>query len=197
MNGPTHRLTGAATWLVVSPLLTATPAGVLAGGVVAVVCSGGRGWSPDADQGWLWRALDRWLPDEWMGEGGPLQHRGITHWWFWPVALLLVAWWLPVSLTLTAGGWAGTMPMGLPLSAVAVGWGSHILGDFLIGAEGGGREAGVPLGPWFWHVGLGFECDGLMERFIRWALVPAVGVLVAWQVGVPMPDMETITEAMR
>jgi hypothetical protein len=54
------------------------PAWVAVGSACLASVTAGGIASPDVDQFRVWRALDRWLPDEWLGEGGPLQHRGIS-----------------------------------------------------------------------------------------------------------------------
>ena len=46
----------------------------------------------NADQIAEWKTVDRWVPDEWLGHDGPLQHRGITHWWGIPAAAAVTCW---------------------------------------------------------------------------------------------------------
>jgi hypothetical protein len=109
------------------------------------------GWtSPDADQSWL-----RWAP------GG---HRGFTHWWGLP-ALLAVG---TLVFIPEEASWA--------LWALLLGWSSHLVGDFIFGE----RPAGVPMAPWWFYAGLGFNSGGALEQTLRWAL-PAV---ICWQVWV-------------
>lgn len=136
-------------------------------GVLATATSAGR-LSPDVDQRPGWRRTDKAVPDEALGAGGPMQHRGITHWWFWPA----LAWW---SLGQVPTGVVGWIPQ-----ALVIGWASHLLGDFLFG-----KDRGIPLGPWFWHVGLGLDTDGALERWlVRPVVLPAaVAVLGLAAVG--------------
>ena len=109
------------------------------------------GWtSPDADQSWL-----RWLP------GG---HRGLSHWWGLPLLAAAAV----VSVVPPDVAWVGW--------ALVLGWASHLLGDFVFGV----RPAGIPLLPWWGHVGLQFDSGGSLERVLRWAW-PA---LLVWQVWV-------------
>jgi membrane-bound metal-dependent hydrolase YbcI (DUF457 family) len=121
--------------------------------------------SPDMDQSAWWRLLDRWLPDEWLGESGPMRHRGITHWF----ALPLVA---GAALWVTSGPWWAV--------ALVAGWSSHLVGDFLFGADGG-----IPVMPWWCRVGVGLKVGGLSEAVARAALVPVVAWLVSVSAGWP------------
>ncbi len=120
--------------------------------------------------GW-WRSLDRWLPDEWLGWGGPLQHRGLTHWWAIPAA----GWFLALP---QATGYAHLL-----LAAVLIGIASHLVGDAVFGKGGYGRGPGVPLAPWSHHVGLALDCGGATERWLirpllLVGLVPAAYVVI-------------------
>jgi hypothetical protein len=145
--------------------------GVLDGLILAattVVTAGGP-LSPDLDQQAWWRMADRVLPDEALGHGGPMRHRGITHWWGLPAAL---AYALSASPAHSWAWWAA--------AGVALGWASHLLGDFVVGAKSRHRDAGIPLAPWWWHVGLGAPCGGVVEQAAGVAL-PAVAV---WQAAV-------------
>jgi hypothetical protein len=156
-EAPAHHLAGFVTgaalaahahqpwWVAVG---SACLASLTAGGVL----------SPDVDQFKLWRALDRWLPDEWLGEGGPLQHRGLSHWWVIPAAAA-------AYLYVVGGPWWAWM--------LLAGWASHLVADFVIGQGWGGREDGIPFWPWWGHIGLGGDAGGLLER---WVLVPVLAV---------------------
>jgi hypothetical protein len=165
----------------------------LTAGAIAVVTSAGR-LSPDADQFRGWRLADRILPDELLGRGGPMQHRGITHWWGWPT--LLTAVWA-AGVPLSTGGWSW-----LAGGALLAGWWSHLVGDMVFGrAVGryarpdedqldgdpdpvyGGRGPGVPLAPWWWHVGVGLKCGGLTEWLLGLALLPVAAWVVAASAG--------------
>jgi hypothetical protein len=73
---PAHHLAGFATGAALATLAH-QPWWVAVGSACLASVTAGGVLSPDVDQFKLWRALDRWLPDEWLGEGGPLQHRGI------------------------------------------------------------------------------------------------------------------------
>jgi hypothetical protein len=184
MDGHSHRVVGAAVALAALPILThhhGLP-GVTVACAVAVATSSGRALSPDADQGWLWHLIDRVLPDEAiLNDNGPMQHRGITHWWLWPV----LAWLLslaPLDVTIAGAGQPVTLSASPALAGVALGWGSHVLADFLVGARGNGRGPGVPLAPWWWWVGTGAKCDGVTEWAVTLTAVPAAGW---WVLGHP------------
>jgi membrane-bound metal-dependent hydrolase YbcI (DUF457 family) len=140
-------------WVAVA---SAALASVTAGGVL----------SPDVDQFKVWRALDRWLPDEWLGEGGPLQHRGISHWFGWPLAAVL---WAVYALPPSGYAWA--------VYALIAGWASHLLLDFAFGKRAWGRGPGIPLAPWWAHVGIGLDAGGMLEV---WILRPVLVGIAAY-----------------
>jgi LexA-binding, inner membrane-associated putative hydrolase len=148
MDGTTHRLFAASASLAYS-----TAAGIpgwqaAAAAVIATATS--AGWtSPDADQSWL-----EWVP------GG---HRGLTHWWGLP-ALLAVA---TIVFVPPEAAWV--------LWALLLGWGSHLVGDFIFGE----RPPGIPMAPWWAYAGLGLNSGGLVERLLRWAF-PAVLAYQVW-----------------
>jgi hypothetical protein len=165
---PTHHLTGAAAALTIThyhPTMS-TPAAI-AFAATATLTAGGP-LSPDIDNQPWWKRLDRWLPDEALGNGGPLGHRRLTHWWGLPAVL--------AAATLT-----GLIPGPLaPITlGAAVGWGSHIAGDLIFGRGNPrvGLARGVPLLPWWGHIGVGLKADGWTERTLGALLVPAVGWL--------------------
>jgi hypothetical protein len=58
----------------------AAPNALLTAAVVGVVAAS-TATLPDICQHRAWRTADAVLPDEALGHGGPLQHRGISHWW--------------------------------------------------------------------------------------------------------------------
>lgn len=135
----------------------ASPSQDLAVVAVAAVVAGGP-LSPDIDQYWH-------LP------GKPFRHRMITHWWGTVLAALGLLW-------LALPGWA--------VAAVGAGWISHLLGDFCFGraAPRAGRGAGVPLLPWWGHVGLlgsrgGLRSDGMVATAVEWIVIPLALFLVA------------------
>jgi hypothetical protein len=131
-------------------------ASVTAGGVL----------SPDVDQFKVWRALDRWLPDEWLGEGGPLQHRGISHFWGLPAAAA-------AYLYVVGGPWWAWM--------LLAGWVSHLAADWAFGKRAWGRGPGIPFLPWWAHHGLGGDAGGLLERFVLVPVLAVAGpVILAW-----------------
>jgi hypothetical protein len=169
VKGTTHRLTGGVAWLAVAPSLHQSTLWQLAGGgVIAAVFAHGR-LSPDVDQ-----YIDR------------LHHRGVTHFWLWPLLVCIVGW------GIERGAWVGgelVQPyLTLALLAVAVGWGSHLAGDFIFG------KTGIPLWPRLiprrrfhshrsshWHyAGLRwFHSGGKVERYLAFpALIVALGALV-------------------
>jgi hypothetical protein len=149
---------------------------------LATSVAGGR-FSPDIDQYAAWDRATGWFqPSRWgrgwskSGAHGMWRHRCVTHWWGWEA---LAAWavlgWVPQALWFVA------------LAPVA-GWTSHLVGDFVIGAAGGGRGAGIPVLPWGPWVGLGFHCHPQDAR--AWhvgaeRLVVGVSVAgsVAWVAG--------------
>ena len=147
MDGSTHRLFAASASLAVS---TSAGSPAWQGAAAALIATAtSAGWtSPDADQSWL-----SWAP------GG---HRGFTHWWGLP-ALLAVG---TMVFIPPEAAWA--------LWALLLGWGSHLVGDFIFGE----RPAGIPMAPWWAYAGLGFNSGGVIERILRWAWP----VALAWQV---------------
>lgn len=164
--GPTHRLTGASAGLALAVALSWSPLQAAAGMTLSVLVSGGR-LSPDADEYPWWHLLDRLLPDEWLGHGGPLRHRGLSHWWGLPAAVGAAVPLVPPSLR-----WV--------VLALLAGWCSHLVGDFLFGKPDrwADRGPGIPLAPWWGHVGLGLDTGGRLELAVRALLLPAV---LCWQ----------------
>jgi len=169
MDGTTHRMFGAVcgtAWAVAHGM---APAQALAFAALATVTSSGPS-SPDVDCYRGWRRVDTALPDEVLGAGGPMQHRGITHWWGLPA----LAW---VALDHVPTGVIGWVP-----AALLVGWTSHLIGDLLFG-----RNRGIPLAPWWWHIGVGLDTGGPTEALARWTVLPAAVVwLTAVAAGAPL-----------
>jgi hypothetical protein len=163
----THRLTGAATGLAFAVGTGQPPGQALISMTVATVTSGGA-TSPDIDLRGGWRFVDKLLPDEYAGHGGPFRHRGLAHWWGVPA---LVAWW---GLPLVPDSWHWVA------TAALLGWVSHLVGDFFFGKANRpqGRGPGIPVAPWWGHIGLGLDAGGRVEELFRWLALPA---LLAWQ----------------
>lgn len=142
---------------------------------VTAAITGGGMLSPDVDQYRAWRTLDRWLPDELLGVGGPLQHRGISHWWGTMVGL--AALWAGLLVNVPTVHWLWPVAAGQ-----VAGWASHLALDFVYGAQVRARSGpivvrgGVPLAPWWMHVGIRWRSGGLGSRF---AGVVLTGVAVA------------------
>lgn len=167
MNGSGHIHVGAAAGLVLGhtagwPVWQSVAAAVIAAGCARVPDVDNRGW---------WQTADRVIPDEALGHGGPMRHRGVTHWWLWPVAVAVCA--------VVAGGVAGFV-----LGSVAAGWGSHIAADAVFGARSRYRGPGVPLFPWWGHVGVGLKSDGITAQITAPVTLAAV---VVWVTGLAGP----------
>lgn len=161
VDGSTHRMFGTVCGSACALVTGMPPVQAAAFAALAMATASGPA-SPDVDQYRGWRRTDRALPDEALGNGGPMQHRGITHWWAWPV---LAA----VALDRVPTGAVGWIPL-----ALLVGWISHLVGDFVFG-----RNRGIPLAPWWWHIGLGFDSGGPTEAACRWTVLPAAVVWLA------------------
>jgi hypothetical protein len=165
MNRVSHLLFAMDTQLALSMSSGQGPAS--AGCSVAV--AGLASWGPDLDQLWPWKRVDKVLPDEALGNGGPMRHRGITHWWFWP----LLAGVLAHRADMGDVGWV--------VWALIWGWTSHLVGDFLFGEE----PQGIPLAPWWCHVGvrtvlpsrLAPNSGGIVERIL---FIPGLLLVTGW-----------------
>ncbi|HEY6796210.1 MAG TPA: metal-dependent hydrolase [Kineosporiaceae bacterium] len=160
MKGTTHRLLGACGGAALGMAMGWGWPQIVASGWLATLTAGGP-TSPDVDQRLLWTLADRLLPDEWLGNHGPLQHRGIAHWWGVPATVAVVSW--------------STVPPRFVWIAYALiaGWTSHLVGDWFFGRSGQGRGPGIPFAPWWNHRGLGLAVGGLLERVVA-ALLPFV-----------------------
>ena len=124
---------------------------------------------PDLDNRRWWRTADKYVPDEVLGYGGPLNHRGLLHWWGLP-AIAYAA-----TMGLDAPWWALTAIHGL-----IVGVAAHLVLDAVWG------EPGIPLAPWWWHVGLGLRNDSGLASAATFAL-PLVGLWLAFTVAAGFP----------
>ncbi len=171
MNGSGHVQVGFASGLAVGsvagwPLWRSVAAGVVAAALSRL---------PDVDNRRWWQTADTLLPDEALGHGGPMRHRGVTHWWAWPVLLAVVS-----QLGVSAAG----VDVGWLVLAAAVGLGSHVVADFVFGAKSKFRDAGVPLFPWWGHVGVGLKSDGITAQITAPVTLAAV---VVWVTGLAGP----------
>jgi hypothetical protein len=187
--GATHRLLGASSGAAWASQQHLTAPQATIGIALAVLTSAGH-TSPDVDQSWLWHRADQVLPDELLGRGGPMQHRGLMHWWGLPLAAALAV----ATLLPSAAGWA--------VGAALAGWVSHLVGDLLFGKPDvrSSRGPGIPLMPWWCHVGLGIGVDGVLERIVVQRL--ALPALLIWQVldafglAVPLARLTRATVAL-
>jgi membrane-bound metal-dependent hydrolase YbcI (DUF457 family) len=169
MNGRSHHLLGLAVAVAVAPRVAPDVPAALTLTMATYVTAGGA-LSPDMDQSAWWRMFDHILPDEILGHGGPARHRGLTHWWGLP-ALALCALLASADRSLTWWACAG----------VTLGWAAHLLGDLIVGAGSRHRGPGIPLWPWWGHVGCGFRCGGAVETVISTVSVP---VAIVWECAV-------------
>jgi membrane-bound metal-dependent hydrolase YbcI (DUF457 family) len=159
MNRRSHVLVGAAAG---AGLAVADGQGPLLAAATVLVAAAAAP-IPDLDNASWWKTLDRVVPDEVLGHGGPMRHRGLMHWWVLPVVFTAT---VTVAAPIEAR-WA--------LLAAAAGWGSHIVADFLVGARSPYRGPGVPVAPWWWHVGLGLHNGSVPARVVE-SVVVAFGV---------------------
>lgn len=168
MNGAGHRAVAAATALTLAHT-THAPVWQYPLTIGLAIATSAGPTSPDVDQTRAWRRLDRWIPDEALGDGGPLQHRGITHSWLLPLLALIATHVLVPADT----RWIA--------HAALVGWTSHLVADLVFGREGAGRGPGIPLLGWTRHIGCGLPVGGLLERAVTAIAVPATVAVLAWQ----------------
>ncbi len=183
--GPTHRVLGASFGLGYGVWAGLPVVGVLGCGLLGTLTAAGA-TSPDVDQRRGWRLTDRLTPDELLGRGGPMQHRGITHWWGAALAVTL-AWWTAL-LPLEGDGGRGSL-VAHGTGALLAGWWSHLAGDFVFGKADvrSGRGPGIPVLPWWGHVGLALDCGGRLERLTRTGLWLVVMGQVLGDVGLLEP----------
>lgn len=154
MNRTEHRSGAAAAALGVAYATGMPP---VAAGLLTVGALTSAMW-PDTDNARWFRRVDSALPDEVLGNGGPLNHRGLLHWWGWP-ALAYVA-----ALPLAGPWWVLAVAHGL-----IVGVASHLALDAVFG------RPGIPLLPWWGHVGVGVRNDSWIAK-VTHAAFPAVFV---------------------
>lgn len=167
--GRRHAGVGFATGVGVALASGHGPFTALVWGGVACATSAGP-MSPDMDQDHRWRLLDRLLPDEGLGHGGPMKHRGITHWWVFPA---LAAWGLwALAILLTVDG--HQVPIEGALWAATAGWASHIVADAIFGS------GGVPLVGWTAPISVGLENDGVLARTIGTVAPCVAGCAILW-----------------
>ena len=136
MNGNPHRAVAAATGMAIAHHAGHGPWLTIGSGLIATALAAGI-TSPDVDQAW---------PEQ---HHGPLKHRGITHSWILPA----LAWWLFQPTTSSLAG------------LLIAGWCSHLAADFVFGHAywHRGRKVrgpGIPLAPWWWHIGVGLPSSG-------------------------------------
>jgi hypothetical protein len=165
--GPAHRLGGFVGGAALATALHQPLWVAVASAGIATVTAGGRP-SPDVDQFKGWRLADKLTPDELLGKGGPMQHRGITHFWGIPLAAAVAV------VVFVPGLWIAW--------AALAGWASHLLLDWVFGQRAWGRGPGIPLtGIWWGHHGLGLDAGGLVERFVLMPILALAGpVILAW-----------------
>ncbi len=179
--GPTHRALGAVFGVGYGVSMGLPVAGVVGCGVLGTLTAAGVA-SPDVDQRWGWRLADTLTPDELLGGHGPMQHRGITHWW--GVALVATAAWLTALLPLAGDGGRGSL-LAHAAGALLAGWWSHLVGDLVFGKADvrTGRGPGIPMMPWWGHVGLSLDVGGRLERLTQAGLWLVVAGQVLAHVG--------------
>lgn len=161
VKGATHRALGTVLGLGYGTAAGLPIAGVIGCGLLAPLTAAGP-LSPDIDLQRSWRLTDRSTPDELLGRRGPLQHRGITHWWGLALAVTLL-WWTALA-PLADGGRGSLLAHGA--GALLAGWWSHLAGDLVFGRADvrSGRGPGIPVMPWWAHVGVTLRVGGALER---------------------------------
>jgi len=163
MDGLGHRILAGSTAVSVFATAGAPMWQVAAAAPVAIAFS--AGWtSPDVDNTWLLRKLTRFIPGRW--DARIFGHRRTLHWWGWPALIAHLA----ATADLGVVGWA--------VWAALLGWTSHLVGDFIFGEE----PPGIPLAPWWWHIGLHLDSGGRIEK---WATAPVSAVIVWVALGHP------------
>jgi hypothetical protein len=108
------------------------------------------------------------------------RHRGVTHWWGAPAAAAAA-----LVVVESGPGASWLVPWWVAWAALA-GWSSHLAGDLVHGKTYWGQDGpGIPLAPWWHHVGVGWASDGVMAHVVAWGLaVPAGLALVGMSAGI-------------
>jgi hypothetical protein len=155
MMGPQHRIFGGLCGAGVATYQGGTFTIIAMTAIVATASA--HGWSsPDVDQTTPWRNFARALPGP---LGRAMKHRGITHWPGWVVLA-----WFGIQSMPGETQWA--------LTALLIGWASHIVGDVVFGK--------IPVTPWgSGLIGMGLDTGGLLEtKVVRFAMVLALAYLI-------------------
>lgn len=170
MHGTQHRIVAAATWPAVATVVGAPHWQALLGILPAVAFSAGI-TSPDMDNTRTWKKLDRFIPDELLGDGGPLGHRELIHWWGLPALVAFFLWKTDLG------------PAEFLLWAATVGWASHLASDAPFGRGGYSIRPGIPILPWgALRLCVGFKSDGIASAILIW---PICGLLWWFTLGTP------------
>lgn len=177
MRAGGHYASGAVTGLTMAQVGHLHPVLAFACAGLAARFAGGR-WSPDMDQCGPWRTflgrpIVRWFHDR-FEHGGPGRHRGLSHWWALPVAASVPVQLVPRDGALSVLWWL--------LMACLAGWASHLLTDAVWGAKGYGRNAGIPVLPWWCHVGIGLKSDGWTSLAFEHVVFPVAGGALFWMI---------------
>lgn len=157
--GNSHRVTAAASWVTASTV-AGMPLWQAAAGVVPAVAFSAGITSPDIDNTRTFRRLV-----DWTNTHDVLGHRRLMHWWGLPAAV---------------AGYAQSSGAPWVVWAAILGWASHVVADCLVGRRGYGTPEGVPLAPWWFHVGAGLKCGGIGERVLVVAAAVGAAAVVVW-----------------
>lgn len=176
---PTHYAAGASLGLAVGQVGVWTSGWSTADVLLLAAMATWSAPGMDVDQRAFWRSLDRRVPDEWLGGGGPLSHRGVTHSALGPPAML-VGW---LALLAHVPALAGAWWLGV---GVSTGWASHWIMDYLYGHAVRTPEGavvvrrGVPTLLWYGRVGGIWTSGGPGSAFAGFVLsCLCVGQVVA------------------
>lgn len=159
MLGTGHRVVASSGWVALTAF-TGMPAWQTAAGVIPAVAFSAGITSPDVDNTRLWKKLVAAT-----NTGDVLGHRRLMHWW---------------GLPAVAAGWAQSVGVPFLIWAAIFGWASHVAADCLVGRRGYGTPEGVPLLPWWCHVGAGLKCGGIGERLLVIFAALGAAVVVVW-----------------
>ena len=176
METRAHRHVAVAVAVGAAHLHSIPLAGVAVSALCAAITAGG--WtSPDVDNQPLAKEFDSLVPDEVLGNGGPLGHRRLAHSWLLPAA----AWWAWGRNAVGVPTWALCVPEG-----ALYGWVSHLVMDLVFGERGYGHPKGVPLFLWWGHVGFGRPNEGPLAL---WTSRAAVILSLWWAIGLVLPGL--------